>query len=112
MPRRSAWLERVDARLGNTVNEVFLKVPPSEARKIFKKLADCAAKEGIVYEEDDGTVHPVPIMARPRIIRPEQEQYFHKVCLELNRAIEKLVGLYLDDKRLETLLPFTEREER
>ena len=81
MARRSPWLERVDARLGNTVNEVFLKVPPAEARKIFKRLGEAAQKEGIVYEEDDGTVHPVPIMARPRIIRPEQEQYFHKVCL-------------------------------
>ena len=112
MARRSPWLERVDTRLGNTVNEVFMKIPPKEARKIFKKLSDAAEKQGIVYEDDDGAVHPVPIMARPRIIRPEQEQYFHKVCLELNRAIEKLVGLYLDDPRLRPLLPFTEREER
>jgi hypothetical protein len=112
MAGRSRWLERVDARLGNTVNEVFLKIPPKEARKVFQRLAEDAAREGIVYEEDDGTVHPVPIMARPRIIRPEQEEYFRKTCLELNRAIERLVELYLDDKRVRPLLPFTEREER
>src|SRR5436190_1003101 len=42
MGRRSPWLERVDARLGNTVNEVFLKIPPAEARAIFTRLADDA----------------------------------------------------------------------
>jgi hypothetical protein len=112
MARRSPWLERVDARLGNTVNEVFLKIPPTQARKLFGKLAEEAAKEGIVYEDDDGVTHPVPIMARPRIIRPEQEQYFHKVCLDLTRAIEKLARLYADDPRVRALLPFTEREDR
>jgi hypothetical protein len=110
--RRSPWLERVDARLGNTVNEVFLKIPPREARGLFKRLADEAQKQGILYEEDDGTIHPVPIMARPRIIRPEQEQYFHKVCLDLTHAIEKLARLYIEDPRVKALLPFTEREER
>ncbi len=109
---RSGYDERVDARLGNTINEIFLKVPPREARKLFASLADAAAKEGIVYQEDDGEVLPVPIMARPRVIRPEQEQYFHKVCLDLTRAIEKLVRLYIDDERVRALLPFTEREER
>jgi hypothetical protein len=109
---RSEYSERVDARLGNTINEIFLKVPPREARKLFASLAEAAAKEGIVYQEDDGAVLPVPIMARPRVIRPEQEQYFHKVCLDLTRAIEKLVRLYIDDERVRALLPFTEREER
>src|SRR6185436_2835592 len=90
----------------------FLKVPPREARKLFASLAEAAAEEGIVYQEDDGAVLPVPIMARPRVIRPEQEQYFHKVCLDLTRAIEKLVRLYIDDERVRALLPFTEREER
>ncbi|HTJ47592.1 MAG TPA: hypothetical protein VL463_36090 [Kofleriaceae bacterium] len=109
---RSRYAERVDARLGNTVNEIFLKVPPKDARKVFANLADAAKKDGIVYEEDDGEIRPVPIMARPRVIRPEQEQYFHKVCLDLTRAIEKLARMYVDDPRVRALLPFTEREER
>ena len=109
---RSGFAERVDVRLGNTINEIFLKVPPRDARKLFARLAEEAQKDGIVYEEDDGTVRPVPIMARPRVIRPEQEQYFHKVCLDLTRAIEKLARMYVDDPRVRALLPFTEREER
>ncbi len=109
---RSRYAERVDARLGNTVNEIFLKIPPAQVRAVFRKLADAALEQGVVYQEDDGEVRPVPIMARPRIIRPEQEAYFHKVCLDTTRAIEKLVSLYIDDPRVRELLPFTEREER
>jgi hypothetical protein len=102
----------VDARLGHTINEIFLKIPPSEARALFKAVEREAAAASILYEDDDGNNSVVPILVRPRIIRPEQEQYFHKVCLELNRAIEKLAPLYLADERVRTLLPFTEREER
>lgn len=108
---RDRWEERVDARLGMTLNEVFLKIPPKEARALFKKVEDASLAAGLVYEEDDGTPRPVPILIRPRVIRPEQEAYFHGVCLELTRAVERLSRLYIEDKRVRALLPFTEPEE-
>lgn len=110
--RRDQWEERVDTRLGMTLNEVFLKIPPREARALFKKLEEAAIAAGLFYEEDDGTQHPVPILIRPRIIRPEQEAYFHGVCEELTAAVERLTVLYQEDKRVRDLLPFTEAEER
>ena len=106
------WEERVDTRLGMTLNEVFLKIPPKEARGLFRKVEEAAISSGLFYEEDDGTQRAVPIMIRPRIIRPEQEEYFLDVCLDLTRAVEKLVSLYAADKRVRALLPFTEPEER
>ena len=113
MPRRrSRSFERVDARLGHTINEIFLKIPPAEARTLFRRVQQDAAAAHITYEDDDGNSQVVPLMVRPRIIRVEQEAYFHKVCLDLNRAIEKLAKLYLDDERVRALLPFTEREDR
>lgn len=112
MGRASRWQERVDARLGNTINEIFLKIPPAEAKALFKKVEREAKKAELFYQDDDGATGTVPILMRPRVILPEQEQYFHKVCLELNRAIEKLAKLYLEDERVRALLPFTEREER
>jgi diaminobutyrate-2-oxoglutarate transaminase len=112
VPKRDHWLERVDVRLGHTVNEVFLKIPTAEARELYARVEEEAGKQGLHYEEDDGTVRTVPILMRPRLIRPEQEEYFHKVCLELTRAIEKLARLYVGDPRVRALLPFTEREER
>jgi hypothetical protein len=110
--RRTRWTERVDARLGHTVNEIFLKIPPPEARALFKTVEREAEAAKIFYEDDDGKNVVVPILVRPRIIRPEQEQYFHKVCVDLNRAIEKLARLYVEDERVRALLPFTEREEK
>jgi hypothetical protein len=112
VPRQYRWQERVDARLGHTVNEVFLKIPTAEARELYPRVDEEAAKHGLYYEDDDGTARVVPILMRPRLIRPEQEEYFHKVCIELTRAIEKLARLSVDDPRVRALLPFTEREER
>lgn len=112
MPKHDRWADRVDARLGHTVNEVFLKIPTREARKLFGRVEVEAEKAGLLYEDDDGVSRVVPILIRPRIISPEQEQYFHKVCLELTRAIQKLASLYVEDERVKRLLPFTEREDR
>ena len=112
MPKRDRWAERVDARLGATLNEIFLKIPPGEARALFKRVDDEAAKAELLYEDDDGTTRVIPLLIRPRLIRPEQEQYFHKVCLELTRALERLVELRATDKRVKAVLPFTDREER
>ncbi|MEZ4368483.1 MAG: hypothetical protein R2939_19720 [Kofleriaceae bacterium] len=113
MTRRKSqrWGDRVDARLGHTVNEIFMKIPPATSRGLFAKVERAAAEAELRYEDDDGNAAVVPVMIRPRIIRPEQEQYFHKVCLELNRAIEKLAQLYVDDPRVRALLPFTPRED-
>jgi hypothetical protein len=112
VPRRDRWADRVDVRLGITLNEIFLKIPPTEARALFQTIEREAEAAGLLYEDDDGGSRVVPILVRPRIIRPEQEQYFHKVCLELTRALEKLARLYLEDPRVKELLPFTDREER
>ena len=112
MPKRDRWAERADALLGATLNEIFLKIPPAEARALFRRVAKEAEKARLLYEDDDGTSRVIPLMIRPRVIRPEQEQYFRKTCLEVTRAIEKLAKLYVDDPRVRALLPFTEREER
>ena len=70
MPRRRPrWTERVDARLGHTINEIFLKIPPAEARDLFARVHDAAEAAQVFYEDDDGNNQVVPIMVRPRIIR-------------------------------------------
>ena len=110
--RAPRWDDRVDARLGHTLNEIFLKIPTAEARALFKRIEDEAGKAGLLYEDDDGQSRVVPLLVRPRVILPEQEQYFHKVCLQVTHGIEKLVELRQADKRVREILPFTEREER
>ncbi len=110
--RRSRWAERVDARLGRSINDIFLAIPPAEGRELFERVRAEAEAAQIIYEDDDGASQVVPIMLRPRVIRHEQEDYFHRICLDLNRAIERLAKLYLHDDRVRELLPFTDREDR
>ena len=103
---------RIGRTPGSTINDLFLAIPPAEARELFARVRAEAEAAQIVFEDDDGTNQVVPIMICPRVLRPEQEAYFHRTCLELNHAIEKLAHLYLADDRVRALLPFTDREDR
>ena len=102
----------MDARLGRSINDIFLAIPPAEARELFDRVRAEAEAAQITYEDDDGASQVVPIMIRPRVIRHDQEAYVHRVCLDLDRAIERLAKMYLHDERVRELLPFTEREDR
>jgi hypothetical protein len=103
--RRSRWADQLD------VNELFLKLPPAEARELFARVSAAAEAAQVTYDDDNGVTHVVPIMIRPRLMRREQEAYYHRVCLDLNKAIERLAALYLHDEQVRGLLPFTERED-
>lgn len=102
----------MDARLGRTINDIFLAIPPAEARELFARVRAEAEAAQITYEDDDGASQVVPIMIRPRVIRQDQEAYVQRVCLDLDRAIARLATMYLHDERVRELLPFTEREDR
>jgi uncharacterized circularly permuted ATP-grasp superfamily protein len=108
--RSDRWEVRVDHRVGATVNEVFLKIPPSEARELFRAVEAECVRRGLVYEESDGTRRPISLMMRPRVLVPEQRRYFHKVCLEMMRALERLPAIYAQHAEVRELLPFTEEE--
>lgn len=111
MPRRDRWRERVDYRVGHTINEILFRIPPAEIRAMARELDDAARAAGLVYEEEDGAPRTIPLLLRPRVISEEQRVYFHKVCLEVTRAVEKLARLYVEDAQVRDVLPFTEAEE-
>lgn len=92
--------------------DAFLALSNDEAREMFARIDEAATAAEITYEDDDGVTQAVPILARPRVVRREREAYFHRVCFDLDRAIERLAPLYLHDERVRALLPFTEREDR
>lgn len=111
-PRKGdRWSTRVDHRVGATINEIFLKIPPPDARELFAAVEQEAIRRGLVYEEQDGTRRPISLMMRPRVLVPEQRRYFHKVCLEMMRALERMVALYAQYDPVRFLLPFAPDEE-
>jgi hypothetical protein len=110
--RGDKWRERVDYRVGNTINEAFLKIPASEAREMFAAVEKLALERGLVYQEDDGTPRAIPIAIRPRVFTQEQRRYTHKACLELMRAYERLAAVYQSHESVREVLPFTDEENR
>ncbi|MFN0246352.1 MAG: hypothetical protein ACKV2T_05560 [Kofleriaceae bacterium] len=92
--------------------DAFLALSADEAGELFAGVQEAASAARITYEDDDGVTCVVPILARPRIVRRDREAYFHRVCFDLDRAIERLAHLYLHDDRVRALLPFTDREDR
>ena len=108
---RGRFQDRLDYQLGNTVNEIFLKIPGPEARELFHRIEETALRMEVSYEADDGRILPIPILARPRVITRKQRDYFHRVCLEVNKALEKLAALYVESPEIRDLLAFTEEED-
>jgi hypothetical protein len=109
--RGKRWSHRVDHRVGATVNEIFLKIPTSEARELFRAVEEEAKRRGLVYEDEDGTPQPIPLLMRPRVLIPEQRRYFHRLCLEMMRALERMVALYARHAEIRALLPFNPEAE-
>lgn len=103
MPRR--WTDPLE------LNELFLTLPGPEARALYERIQAAAEAAQITYEDDDGITHVVPILPRPRVMRREQEAYYHRVCFDLDRAIERLATMYVHDPTIRELLPFTEKED-
>lgn len=93
------------------LNELFLTMPAVEARALYERIQAAADAARIVYEDDDGVSQVVPLLVRPRVMRREQELYYHRVCFDLDRAIERLATMYVHDPQIRELLPFTERED-
>lgn len=109
-PRKPVYDGRVHP--SQVIVDAFLALSSDEAGELFSRIHDAASAAQITYEDDEGVTQVVPILASPRIVRREREAYFHRVCFDLDRAIERLAHLYLHDDSVRALLPFTDREDR
>jgi hypothetical protein len=98
--------------LGTTLNGLLERVPPEELARIKKAVQAEGFERGIVYEDDDGTPRPTPIMFRPRVLGGNQRAYLHRVTRVLEGAHAKLYRLWLQEPAVRRLLPLHEREER
>ncbi|MBI1871000.1 MAG: hypothetical protein HYS07_07395 [Chlamydiae bacterium] len=81
-------------------------------RDLFQEVKKESRKQGMIYEESDGKTRVIPLMIRPRLIRPHQRDYFLKVCYHMNQAYQKLIQLYFSHPKIQTLFPFTPEEKK
>ncbi len=98
--------------LGTTLNGLLERVPALELASIKRAVQAEAFERGIVYEDDDGTPRPTPVMLRPRVLGGNQRAYLHRVTRVLDGAHAKLYRLWLAEPAVRRLLPLEEREER
>jgi hypothetical protein len=102
--------ENIETRLGRSLNEVVLRLPPEELRAMAEEVRAQTEKLGLVYEDDEGKKHPVPLLLRPRVASREQRRYFQKVCLSITRALERFYELWATQQEVRALLPLSDDE--
>ena len=114
MPSHSPFLRggNLKASLGTTLNGLLEQVPPEELAAIKRAVQRDGLARGIVYEDDDGTPRPTPILLRPRVLGGNQRAYLHRVTRALDGAHQKLYRLWLQEPAVRALLPLEQREER
>lgn len=108
--REKSLHENINLRLGRTVNEMMLKLSPTELVNLANIVRIESLAEDLVYEDADGKQQVIPLLLRPRIISREQRRFFQKVCLEIVKALQKLYRLWATDKEVRKLLPLTRGE--
>lgn len=99
-------------RVSGSFGGVLDRIPATELSALRKRMTADAAAQGLVYQTDDGVLHPIDVMLRPRLVMADQRAYLHRVCGTLQGAHEKLLDLWFGHQRVRRLLPLGDAEER
>jgi hypothetical protein len=94
----------------NSIHKLFMKLGEKKIKRLFQEVAQQAIERGMIYEEEDGSTRPIHLMLRPRLISPQQRNYFIEACHHMNQAFLRLGELYLKSKLFQKLLPLSPEE--
>lgn len=93
------------------LNEVFLKLPKPVVRQLFDKLKEESLKRGMVVYNEKGEPRIVNVRVRPWLITKEQKRFFHRVCLDMKDALQRVANIYYNEPKSREILTLTPREE-
>lgn len=93
------------------LNEIFLRLPKEFVGQLFDKLKEESLKRGMVIYNEKGEPRIVNVRIRPWLITKEQKRFFHKVCLNMKDALQKVADIYYNQPRAREILTLTPREE-
>lgn len=85
-------------------------VPDVTFVRMAEHLNAEAYKGGMLYERDDG-VEAVRIMLRPLLAMHEQLSYVHYVCSQVNDALKRIPGLFLEQENVRNIMRISPDEE-
>jgi len=97
--------------LASRVQHALYRLAPAELAGLIERLRAGALSQHVVYLHD-GEVEPIRILPAPLTVLPDQLAYVHRVTLALQRALERLPSLYLQDFTVREILRLPDAEER
>src|SRR5215212_4425618 len=97
--------------LASRVQHALYRLAPLELAALIDRLRAGAIDRHVVYLHE-GTVEPIRILPLPITVQPEQLAYLHRVTLAVQRALERLPALYLQDFTVQEILRLPDAEER
>jgi hypothetical protein len=97
--------------LASRVQHALYRLAPAELAGLIERLRAGALSQHVVYLHD-GEVEPIRILPAPLTVLPDQLAYVHRVTLAVQRALERLPSLYLQDFTVREILRLPDAEER
>jgi len=93
------------------LNKVFLRLPRSTVRQLFDKLREESLRRGVVLYDEEGEPRVVDICVRPWIMTKRQRRFFHGLCLNMKKALQRVAQIYYNESQARRILTLTPREE-
>jgi hypothetical protein len=97
--------------LASRVQHALYRLQPAELAGLMERLRAGALANHVVYLHG-GEVTPIRILPAPITVLPEQVAYIHHITLAVQRALERLPSLYLNDFTVREILRLPDAEER
>lgn len=95
---------------GNSVQKLFLKLPPRVIRAIGQKVYRFGAAQGLTYVDEHGKTARINLTLRPRLLDARKQTFLWRAVQTLNGAFRKIAPLFFQIHPLSELFPFSSRE--
>ena len=96
-----------DYSLANSIHRLFLQLGPAEIARLAQRIDQAVVEQGLFYQEPDGSIRPIALLMRPRLMSRRQLDYIRRVGTQMNRAFARLGRLLIDQPRLRPLFDFS-----
>ncbi len=93
------------------LNKVFLRLPKATVRQLFDRLREESLRRGVVLYDEEGEPRVVDICVRPWIMTKQQKRFFHGICLNMKKALQRVAEIYYNEPQARQILALTPREE-
>ncbi len=96
--------------IDSRVRRAVAGLAPAQLRELAQRVAAAARQHRLLYVRD-GLLEVVRILLCPLVLLPDQQAYLNHVSLTLIAALKRLPDLYLGDRAVRALFPFSEEEQ-